>query len=30
VDAMNEMNAQQEENIVNEVHLAEDTAKLEI
>jgi voltage-gated sodium channel len=30
VDAMNEMNAQEEENIVNEVHLAEDAAKLEI
>lgn len=30
VDAMNEMNAQEEENIVNEVHSAEDAAKLEI
>ena len=30
VDAMNEMNAQEEENIVNEFHSAEDTARLEI
>ncbi|WP_309496542.1 ion transporter [Sulfurovum sp.] len=30
VDAMNEMNANEEENIVNELHSSEDAAKLEI